>query len=73
MRGLDAFKNQITGPAQPPVGRVRNKYIWQLMIKLPKDIQRIAILKETMQEQMGILLFNKRYSGVRFELDVDPF
>ncbi len=73
VRGLDAFKNQITGPAQPPVGRVRNKYIWQLMIKLPKDIQRIAILKETMQEQMGILLFNKRYSGVRFELDVDPF
>ncbi len=72
VRGLDAFKNQVTGPAQPPVGRVRNRYIWQLMIKLPKEVQRIAALKETMQEQMGILLFNKRYNSVRFELDVDP-
>lgn len=73
VRGLAAFKNHITGPAQPPVGRVRNRYIWQLMLKLPKDTRRILELKEALQEQMGIIHFNKRYSGVSFETDVDPY
>lgn len=73
VRGLSTFKNNITGPAQPPVGRVRNRYIWQLMLKLPKDTRRIQELKDALQEQMGIIHFNKRYSGISFETDVDPY
>lgn len=62
---------ELTGPAQPPVGRVRNKYIWQVMLKLPKENRTIISLKNALQEQIGKLHFEKRYRGIVVEINVD--
>lgn len=63
---------RVLGPEQPLVGRVRNYYIKQVIIKSDKDtsIQKVkSILKDT------ILQFQteKDYRGVNIQVDVDPY
>lgn len=66
------FQSSITGPAQPLVPRIRNKYLWEILIKLPKDALMIAQCKKAIQQQMAMLLFNKRYRATSIIPFVDP-
>lgn len=61
----------VVGPAAPMVGRVRNQYIMELMIKLPKDAQGSA-LKQVIRNAIQTLLADKRFSPVQVVVDVDP-
>jgi primosomal protein N' (replication factor Y) len=61
----------VVGPAAPMVGRVRNQYIMELMIKLPKDAQGSA-LKQVIRNAIQTLLADKRFSPVQIIVDVDP-
>jgi len=66
------FGQRVLGPEQPLVGRVRNLYIKQIIIKADKHtaIQKIkTALKETLLE------FNatKEFKSVITQLDVDPY
>ena len=73
MQGLKKdFGNQCNGPAQPVVDRVRNQYLWEILIKLPKDATRINLCKKEIQQQMIIIQSNKRYRSVTILPDVDP-
>ncbi|MES2005005.1 MAG: primosomal protein N' [Bacteroidota bacterium] len=73
MQGLKAdFGAECNGPAQPVVDRVRNQYLWEILIKLPKDAKRINLCKREIQQQTIIIQTNKRYRGVTILPDVDP-
>jgi len=73
MQGLKKdFAKQSNGPAQPVVDRVRNQYLWEILIKLPKDAKRIHLCKREIQQQTIIIQSNKRYRGVTILPDVDP-
>lgn len=73
MQGLKAhFAEQSNGPAQPVVDRVRNQYLWEILIKLPKDVKWINQCKKEIQQQTVIIQTNKRYRGVTILPDVDP-
>ncbi len=73
MQGLKKdFGDQCNGPAQPVVDRVRNQYLWEILIKLPKDAKRIALCKKEIQQQTIIIQSNKRYRGVAIIPDIDP-
>ncbi len=73
MSGLSThFPKEISGPAQPVVDRIRNQYLWELLIKLPKDMQRIGQCKQMILQQTAIIHSNKRYSSVRILVNVDP-
>jgi primosomal protein N' (replication factor Y) (superfamily II helicase) len=73
MQGLAAnFSKEISGPAQPVVDRVRNQYLWEVFIKLPKDMQRINQCKREIMQQMVMIQSNKRYRAVRIIINVDP-
>ncbi|HRN80602.1 MAG TPA: primosomal protein N' [Ferruginibacter sp.] len=61
----------VVGPAAPMVGRVRNQYIMELMIKLPKDAQGSA-LKQVVRNAIQTLQADKRFSPVQVVVDVDP-
>jgi primosomal protein N' (replication factor Y) len=52
VQGLQAFKNFITGPAEPVVNRVRNQYLFDVLLKLPKDAQLISNCKLQLQQQL---------------------
>lgn len=66
------FEKYITGPAQPPVPRIRNKFLWDVLFKLPRNADLIKFCKQSIMQQSAILKFNKRYSGVDIVVDVDP-
>jgi len=73
MQGLKLnFSKQSNGPAQPVVDRVRNQYLWEILIKLPKDARRINLCKKEIRQQTIIIQSNKRYRGVTILPDVDP-
>lgn len=66
------FENYIVGPAKPAVGRVRNQYLMDLLLKLPKDTSLIQRAKQTIQQAVIALYNNKRFRSVVIIPDVDP-
>ncbi len=66
------FLQYCNGPSQPAVDRVRNQYIWEILIKLPKNKQLINQCKKEIRQQTIIIQSNKRYRSVSIIPDVDP-
>ncbi len=66
------LKDQVLGPEQPPVGRVRNLFITNLLVKIPKQ-QSLEKTKDFIQK--GINSFNsvKEFSSVKLTVDVDNY
>ncbi len=73
MLGLKTnFTAYINGPSQPVVDRVRNQYLWEIMIKLPKDAATIHQCKREIQQQIIIIQSTNPYKSVSVVVDVDP-
>jgi primosomal protein N' (replication factor Y) len=73
VKGLQLnFKDCINGPAQPPVDRVRNQYLWELQLKLPKNNKLIENCKMQIQQQSVMIQNHSNYKSVRIVADVDP-
>ncbi|WP_235921042.1 replication restart helicase PriA [Foetidibacter luteolus] len=66
------FGNYLNGPAEPMVNRIRNQYLWEILIKLPRDGKLIAQCKKEIQQQMVIIQSAKLYKRVVIVPDVDP-
>lgn len=71
----DALKNKygnyLVGPAEPVVGRIRNQYLMELLLKLPKDRNLLIQCKKDLLEQVAILHNEKRFRSVVIVPDVD--
>jgi primosomal protein N' (replication factor Y) len=65
------FGKYLIGPAEPGVGRVRNQYLMEILLKLPKDGHTIGFAKKAIQQQMAILHNNKKFRSVVIIPDVD--
>jgi primosomal protein N' (replication factor Y) len=73
LNGLQVnFKQYLNGPSQPPVDRVRNQYLWEILVKLPKDTSTINRCKREIQQQIAIIHGDKKYRTVSIVIDVDP-
>jgi primosomal protein N' (replication factor Y) len=66
------FKQFVMGPAQPIIGRVRNQYLMEIIIKLPKDAGLTVKYKKAIQHHLHLLQVNKNYKAVVIVLNVDP-
>lgn len=64
---------RVQGPAMPYVSRVRGYYILDFMIKLEKDSKAIHRIKEIIMDAMYQLQGEKGFTGVRVNIDVDPY
>ncbi len=65
------FEKYLTGPAEPVVNRVRNQYLMELMLKLPKDGGVLAHCKKAIHDQTAMLHMDKKYRSVVVIPDVD--
>jgi primosomal protein N' (replication factor Y) len=61
------------GPAPPVVGRVRNLYLMELLLKLPKDAATIQLAKQMIHQQIIILHHHPKFRGVVVLPDVDAY
>jgi len=67
----EKYAAYLSGPAEPSVNRVRNQYLFELLLKLPKDAQFILRCKHEILQQAAIIQSNKRYRSVTIIADVD--
>ena len=65
------FEKYLTGPAEPVVNRVRNQYLMELMLKLPKDGGVLSHCKKAIHDQTAMLHMDKKYRSVVVIPDVD--
>ncbi|MFT3680642.1 MAG: primosomal protein N' [Ferruginibacter sp.] len=68
VRDLHGFVN---GPAAPVVGRVRNQYLMELLIKLPLDMKQIQQYKKIIKNHFNLLLAENKFKSVTMIADVD--
>lgn len=62
----------ILGPEQPPVGRVRNQYITNILIKIPKK-QSLQDTKKIIAKIERSFLSIKEFRSVKLVIDVDNY
>jgi primosomal protein N' (replication factor Y) len=65
------FEQYLVGPAEPVVNRVRNQFLMELLIKLPKDAKMINLCKKLIHDQVAVLHNDKRFRSVVILPDVD--
>jgi primosomal protein N' (replication factor Y) len=65
------FEKYMVGPAEPVVNRIRNQYLMELVLKLPKDAKMIQLCKETIHAQEAHLHDQKQFKSVIVLVDVD--
>lgn len=67
------WKDCLTGPATPPIPRIRTYYLSQLLLKLPKNNTLIARLKADLLHFSQKTTADSGCSGLRINIDVDPY
>jgi len=65
------LKPYVVGPAAPMVGRKRNLYIMEIMLKLPKEPGMSKIYRKVIRKHINILQSEKSFKGVSVLADVD--
>jgi primosomal protein N' (replication factor Y) len=63
---------QVLGPEQPPVGRIRNQYITQVMVKIDRNSQ-LSLAKQIVSRIERRFFALKEFARIRVVIDVDPF
>tara|TARA_B110000459_G_scaffold63349_1_gene71009 strand:- start:432 stop:2882 length:2451 start_codon:yes stop_codon:yes gene_type:complete len=66
------LKENVLGPETPSVGRIRNMFITNILIKIPKD-QSLQKTKEYINSIMRNFNSIKEFSSVRVIIDVDNY
>ncbi|MBS1926808.1 MAG: primosomal protein N', partial [Bacteroidetes bacterium] len=62
----------VVGPASPVVARLRNLFIKDILIKLPKETGSAGSFKKAISNHIALLLSEKKYRTVQVIADVDP-
>jgi primosomal protein N' (replication factor Y) len=65
------YSQYLVGPAEPVVNRIRNQFLMELLIKLPKDAALVKNCKQNILEQIAIMHNDKRFRSVIVIPDVD--
>ncbi len=65
------YRSFITGPSEPIINRVRNQYLMEMLLKLPRNKNLIEQCKKDILFQIAVLHHEKRYRSVVVVPDVD--
>ena len=65
------YGSYIVGPAEPVISRIRNQYLMEILLKLPRDSKLIAQCKADILEQVALLHQEKKFRSVTIIPDVD--
>lgn len=73
LQSLDPMiQKTVMGPAQPIINRIRNKYIWELCVKISKQPQQLQIAKKQLLHFIHLISVHPRYKSVQIIIDIDP-
>ncbi len=69
---LTTKHNIVLGPTQPPVSKIKNLYIRDILCKIEKGNIDLAGIKFKLKEAIETLHLIKEYKAVFIKIDVDP-
>ncbi len=61
----------VVGPAAPMIKRIRNQYLMEILIKLPKEMGKSSSYKHVIRNHINLLQSEKTYKAVIVVVDVD--
>jgi primosomal protein N' (replication factor Y) len=65
------LREYIVGPAAPVISRIRNQYLMEIMIKLPKEHGKSLVYKKVIRNHINLLLSEQTFKTVSVVPDVD--
>ena len=65
------LKDYVVGPATPMIGRIRNQYLVEIMLKLPKEPGMSLTYKKVIRNHINLMQSEKKYASVQVVADVD--
>ncbi len=69
----EGLAHRVIGPEAPLVGRIRNYYIYSILLKIERVGTSMAKVKELIKATLLNFEANKANKGVRVQVDVDPY
>jgi len=66
------YDKYISGPAEPPINRIRNEYITELLLKLPRNAAFLEQAKADIKTAIVEMQHQEAFKRVRVSIDVDP-
>lgn len=63
----------IFGPAEPSIGRIRNYFLQEILLKMGRDQQTIQLVKQRIKEKIIGIHTTRNLSNVIVQVDVDPY
>lgn len=72
VRLREKFPGEVLGPEFPMVSRIKNLYIKQIMLKIPRS-QSPAASKEVLSQLIRQFANQTAYKTIQLSLDVDPY
>ena len=71
-RTLPFFGDYLIGPAEPVVNRIRNKYIYEVMLKLPREGAKNTLARQHIQQVMAMMQSDTVLRSTHILINVDP-
>lgn len=73
-RLINQYKKEanVMGPAAPMVNRVRNQFLMQILVKIPKGKMDLKSFKTSLQASIAQVQQQKAFRSTRMVIDVDP-
>ncbi|MFN5335249.1 MAG: primosomal protein N' [Bacteroidota bacterium] len=62
----------LVGPAEPVINRIRNQYLMELIIKLPRDSKLISLCKQMIYQLQINMHQQEKLKNTMLVMDVDP-
>jgi len=66
-------KKILLGPEKGLIGKIKNQYIFESVVKLDRSSNAQSHFKQELQQQLEFLQSDKDFRSVRFIIDVDPY
>lgn len=65
------FGDTMLGPSVPPVGRVRNYYLMDILVKIPRNHRKLNNFKKIIRDKINLILSRPDFRSVAIIPDVD--
>jgi len=62
----------VTGPHEPLIGKIRNRFLMEFLIRIPRDRMNLQWVKTTLYDTMLQLKQERAFKQVVVVFDVDP-
>ena len=63
---------RILGPGEPMISKIRNQFLLNILIKIPRSKSDLSVIKQHLQHVIQNLLKQKEHRSSRIVVDVDP-